>query len=655
MDKITILNKMNRTLVFAICLMLCCNICFAQKATIPAAHREYHVAVNGNDNNSGSLSSPYKTIMTAANKAMPGDVITIHSGIYRESVVPPRGGNADQERITYQAAKGEKVTIKGSEIARGWKKQQYDTWVLKLPNSFFGSFNPYKELIHGDWFWPNPKDRKYLRGAVYLNGDWLMEAAKKEEVTNQAANPKNQLWCAAVEGDTTIIWAQFKNTDPNKEMVEINVRETVFYPDKPFVNYITIRGFTLEQAATNWAPPTAGQQGLIGTHWSRGWLIENNTIRYSKCVGIALGKYGDEYDNKETESAKGYVGTINRALAFGWNKGTIGGHMVRNNTITNCEQTGIVGSMGCSFSVIEGNSIHDIHIHRLFNGAEQAAIKFHGAIDVKIRNNHIYRSNFGIWLDWMAQGAHIKNNLMHENDHDIFLEVNHGPMLVSNNVLLSKTNLLMNSSGAAFVHNIFAGTMSVINYDGRLTPFHLPHATFVTALHDNPGGDVQFVNNLFVAPGNASQYSKALLPVRFDGNVYTKGTIRAVNNDKPMQFGEMSKEAQEQFKKYKPETASESNALVKADFDAQANLSAENDHFYLEINLDKSWLTQQARKLVTTNSLNRAIVPNLPFENTDGSALKIDTDYFGKGRNVNNPSPGPFEITESGKQKLKLW
>ncbi|MNI82690.1 hypothetical protein D3C73_1394300 [compost metagenome] len=122
-----------------------------------------------------------------------------------------------------------------------------------------------------------------------------------------------------------------------------------------------------------------------------------------------------------------------------------------------------------------------------------------------------------------------------------------------------------------------------------------------------------------------------------------------------MQFGEMSKEAQEQFKKYKPETASESNALVKADFDAQANLSAENDHFYLEINLDKSWLTQQARKLVTTNSLNRAIVPNLPFENTDGSALKIDTDYFGKGRNVNNPSPGPFEITESGKQKLKLW
>lgn len=40
----------------------------------------------------------------------------------------------------------------------------------------------------------------------------------------------------------------------------------------------------------------------------------------------SLGKYGDEFDNKDTESAIGYVGTINRALAFGWNKGTIGSH-----------------------------------------------------------------------------------------------------------------------------------------------------------------------------------------------------------------------------------------------------------------------------------------------------------------------------------------
>lgn len=619
-----------------------------------ALHRiEYHVSVNGDDHNSGSLSKPFKTIMAAANVAMPGDEITVHAGIYRESVVPPRGGDSDDKRITYQAAKGEKVIIKGSEVIKGWEKLENDTWEAKIPNTFFGDFNPYKELIHGDWFDPTPKERKYHRGAVYLNGVWLMEAAKKEEVMT-VEDKENPLWWGEVDSTTTTIWAQFENTDPNKDLVEINVRPTVFYPDKPFINFITLRGFTMEQAATNWAPPTAEQTGLIGTHWSRGWIVENNTIQYSKCVGIALGKYGDEFDNKNTESAEGYVGTIKRALAFGWNKGTIGGHIVRNNTIGYCEQAGIVGSMGCSFSTIQGNTIHDIYIHRLFSGAEMAAIKFHGAVDVQIMNNHIYRSGFGIWLDWMAQGAQIKNNLMNDNTTDIFLEVDHGPMLISNNILLSKSNLLMNSSGAAFVHNLFQGKIDVIHYDARLTPFMKPRSTYVVTLHDNPSGNVQFLNNLFVNGGDVSQYSKALLPLVFDGNVYTKGSIRAVENNGQDRFGEMNKDAEKQMKEYKEHTATERNALVDNIFDGSVSLLQQDKNMYLEIAFDKKWLNQK-RKLVTTQTLAKAIVPGLPFENTDGSLLWIDKDYPGKKRNVANPSPGPFEIKESGKQKIRVW
>ena len=619
-----------------------------------ALHRiEYHVSVNGDDHNSGSLSKPFKTIMAAANVAMPGDEITVHAGIYRESVVPPRGGDSDDKRITYQAAKGEKVIIKGSEVIKGWEKLENDTWEAKIPNTFFGDFNPYKELIHGDWFDPTPKERKYHRGAVYLNGVWLMEAAKKEEVMT-VEDKENPLWWGELDSTTTTIWAQFENTDPNKDLVEINVRPTVFYPDKPFINFITLRGFTMEQAATNWAPPTAEQTGLIGTHWSRGWIVENNTIQYSKCVGIALGKYGDEFDNKNTESAEGYVGTIKRALAFGWNKGTIGGHIVRNNTIGYCEQAGIVGSMGCSFSTIQGNTIHDIYIHRLFSGAEMAAIKFHGAVDVQIMNNHIYRSGFGIWLDWMAQGAQIKNNLMNDNTTDIFLEVDHGPMLISNNILLSKSNLLMNSSGAAFVHNLFQGKIDVIHYDARLTPFMKPRSTYVVTLHDNPSGNVQFLNNLFVNGGDVSQYSKALLPLVFDGNVYTKGSIRAVENNGQDRFGEMNKDAEKQMKEYKEHTATERNALVDNIFDGSVSLLQQDKNMYLEIAFDKKWLNQK-RKLVTTQTLAKAIVPGLPFANTDGSLLWIDKDYPGKKRNVANPSPGPFEIKESGKQKIRVW
>lgn len=61
--------------------------------------REYHVSVKGKDTNVGSLSAPLRTIQAAADKAMPGDVITVHEGIYRERVVPPRGGESDEKRI----------------------------------------------------------------------------------------------------------------------------------------------------------------------------------------------------------------------------------------------------------------------------------------------------------------------------------------------------------------------------------------------------------------------------------------------------------------------------------------------------------------------------------------------------------------------------
>lgn len=125
-------------------LLVLSNFCtIAQKKSLSKNKRplmEYHVSANGNQAGEGSVTKPFRTITEAANIAMPGDVIIVHAGIYRESIVPPRGGNSDRERITYQAAKDGNVIVKGSEIARGWRKQKYDTWMLKLPNSFFWGF-----------------------------------------------------------------------------------------------------------------------------------------------------------------------------------------------------------------------------------------------------------------------------------------------------------------------------------------------------------------------------------------------------------------------------------------------------------------------------------------------------------------------------------
>jgi alpha-L-arabinofuranosidase len=609
------MNKMKTTL--AACLTA---VAFATAARAA----EYFVAPNGNDSNRGTRAAPLRTIQRGADLAQPGDVITVHAGVYRERINPPRGGESDRKRIVYQAAPGEKVEIKGSEVVTNWVQVQDDVWKTTLPNSFFGGFNPYSDLIHGDWF--GGKGRQHHTGAVYLNGEWLAEAAKLDDVLKAAGT--NALWFGQVDKENTTIWAQFKGVNPSEQLVEINVRRTVFYPDKPGRNYITVRGFKLRQAATPWAPPTAEQMGLIGTHWSKGWIIESNVISHSICSGIALGKYGDEWDNR-AESAEGYTATLTRALTNGWNKATIGHHLIRNNDISHCEQTGIVGSLGAAFSTITGNTIHEIHVRRLFGGAEMAGIKFHAAIDVEISRNHIYRTSLGLWLDWMAQGTRVSGNLFHDNqDLDLFVEVDHGPFLVDNNLFLSPKTLASRSQGGAYVHNLIAGGLDVNAFDARLTPYHKAHSTEVAGLHNNPCGDDRYYNNVFVQRGDLTKYDTAAMPVWMDGNVFLKGA-------KPSRH--------------------ETEPLVKPECDPALKVVEQAGSFYLQLTFDKAWAAGRSRKLVTTELLGQAAIAKVAYERPDGSAIRINSDYFGQRRNKSNPTPGPFEQPGQGELKLKVW
>ncbi|MGH7952307.1 MAG: right-handed parallel beta-helix repeat-containing protein [Limisphaerales bacterium] len=597
--------------------------CFATFAA--AVHgTEFNVATNGNDSNSGALTSQLRTVQRAADLAQPGDVIIVHQGIYRERVSPPRGGESDTKRITYEAAPGEKVVIKGSEVVTNWVKVQDNVWKATLPNSFFGNFNPYTNLIHGDWF--NPLGRPHHTGAVYLNGDWLAEAANLEEVMKPAG--ANALWFGQVDKTNTTIWAQFKDVNPNHQLAEINARQTVFYPKKTGINYITVRGFTMEDAATQWAPPTAEQIGLIGPHWSKGWIIESNTICYSMCSGISLGKYGDQWDNTSANTAGGYVKTIERALTNGWSKENIGHHIVRDNVISHCEQAGIVGSLGGTFSSISNNVIHDIHVRNWFSGAEMAGIKLHGAIDVQIFHNHIYRTCLGLWLDWMAQGARISGNLFNNNGRDVFVEVDHGPFLMDNNLFLSPASLLSHSQGGAYIHNLFAGTIGANYFDARQTPFFKAHSTALAGFHNNPRGDDRYYNNIFVRRASLIAYDKSQLSVFMDGNVFLDGA-------KPSKF--------------------EKNPLVETNFNPALRLVQKADGFYLQIKFDSAWSHERTRKLVTTALLGKAVIPNLPYEQPDGSTIRIDTDYFGKSRNEKHPTPGPFANPGNGLLMLKVW
>ena len=596
-------------------------------ASLAALHAaKFHVATNGNAANPGTHVAPFRTIQYAADRAQAGDVITVHKGVYRERVNPPRGGESDAKRITYQAAPNEKVIITGSEVIKGWEKAGGGAWKVKIPNKLFGDFNPFADLVQGEWCTPTGRHT----GAVYLNGEWLDEARTLEEVIKPIK--KRACHFARVDNTNTTVWASFPVANPNESTVEINVRQSAFYPSKPGINYITVRGFTLRQAATPWAGAMSEQIGLIGTHWSKGWIIENNDINHSICTGVTLGRYELPKGKMPPATAPGFVKSIELAIRDGWCKERIGGHIVRNNRISHCEKNAIHGSLGACFSEISGNDIHDIAVRGWVAGPDIAGIKFLGGIDLKIQHNHIYCSGgySGIWLDWMAQGAQVIGNLLHDNKgQDIFCEMQHGPLLIANNLMLSRNRaLLINSQGLAFAHNLIAGSIRIIPYDARQTPYHKAHATELAGLYDAPSGDHRFYNNLIVGPCNLHAIDSSKLPCVAAGNVFTKGS---------------------------QPSKCDTNALVKPKFDAGVKLEQKADGWYLTIAADQAWRDAIKRSLVTTALLGKAKIPNLPYERADGLPYRLDTDYFGKARAMTNPFPGPLELPRGGKQTLKVW
>lgn len=113
---------MKRNLIHALLASACLGLASAVTAT------EFHVAITGSDAGPGTQAAPLRTIQRAAELAQPGDTVTVHAGVYRERVNPPRGGESDAKRIVYQAAAGEKVATTGSWAVRARQPWPSSRW-----------------------------------------------------------------------------------------------------------------------------------------------------------------------------------------------------------------------------------------------------------------------------------------------------------------------------------------------------------------------------------------------------------------------------------------------------------------------------------------------------------------------------------------------
>ena len=599
--------KRLKQIIFAIFIVLMVQIL----GCAPVSGTEYHVAKNGNDQAVGTRQKPFLTINRAAEVAMPGDTITVHEGIYREHVRPQRGGTDDSNRIVYRAAKGEHVEIRGSEVAKDWEPVGNGLWSVTLPKSYFGDYNPYAVnvdgpyIVYGQW---------NHCGEVYLNDESLYERQTEDE-----AIEKPMSWFSKVDDEQTTILANFGDNDPGKELVEINVRESLFSPDELGINYITIEGFHFRHAAPNWAPPNNAnpdwliaiqhrQAGAIAPRLGRGWIIRNNVITDIKCVGIICGV--------ET------LGEENADLYYKIDE--FGSHEILNNHISRCGQGGVAGKIGICKSVVKGNLIEQINHKRLFGGHETAAIKFHGSVDVVIENNLIRGvsvggagGGFGIWIDFANQNTRITRNIIYDTAEDaLIFEMNHGPMLVDNNIFFGSV-WYVGTDAVVTAHNLFINKFHKVQKDfvtpGRKAGYYRPHTREEITKKEPIPNDGFWFNNIFVNSGIYEPQFDSFKGLQADHNLFLEGG------------GKLTK--------------ADANSWAKPNFKTEHTIKETAKGVTIEFNLPEEISSMKAEQ-VDAERIGFFEIPAQTITDGNGETITVNRDINNENRQV--PIVGPL-------------
>ncbi len=433
------------------------------------------------DKNPGTEDRPFATINRAAEVLQPGERVVVAAGVYREWVRPQRGGSGPDRIISYEAAPGATVIIKGSrEFKPQWQPSNATSaagvalWQAKLDPTLFDGYNPFnidnvtpEQFATMDWATPLKGKVPYTlpRGLVFHDGKLL----------RQVAEPAGLLAAAGtylIDRPAQILHVRLLgDQNPGQAHIEITTQETVFAPVQAGLGYIRVKGFTIEHAA---GPFPWEQVGAISTTRGHHWIIEDNTVRWANGVGMDL---GTQHPRRPQPPVVGF-------------------HIVRRNIVTDCGICGICGlgpARGRDFglliedNILQRNAFYDVE--RLF---ETGAIKTHNNIRCLIRRNLITDTSHGagIWMDWNNQFSRCTQNVIVNTQtiHGaIFMEASYQPNLVDQN-LIWKTDghgiYEHDSTGQIFVHNLIAdSSKSGLHLHGRITDRRVDGRAMVYGRH----------------------------------------------------------------------------------------------------------------------------------------------------------------------------
>ena len=476
------------------------------------------------DSNPGTQELPFLTINRAAQVLQPGERVVVMTGVYRERVDPARGGAGPYRMISYEAAPGANVVVKGSRLVktdwepstdfkltqRGPERDKIRFYRRGLDDLDFQGYNPFgmASIMHNRvYLMPKPEELwRHLkrRGMVFVDGRRLEQVEQYQGL----AEKDGTFWC---EHDGLTIHVRLPgDADPAGHDVELAIQEQVFAPRTRGLAYIRIKGLTFEHAANGFPVP---QRGLVSMSRGRRWIIEDCTLRHANGVALDIG--AQDWDREPPP--------------------IIGHAIVRRCHIDEAGVCGIAG-VGVQNTLIEQNLIEHVGYQDVELAWETGGIKLHLAKNCLLRANVIRHTIHAeaIWLDYENTNTRVTGNVMGDTLETlrggIYLEASHDANMIDNNIIWKATEgagggsynmpghggwgiTVDGSDETVIAHNLIGlaqdAAIKFRNIEGRIVT--------------GRGGTTRrnkVINNIFYRCGKAIDFSN--LDNTADGNLYSK-------------------------------------------------------------------------------------------------------------------------------------
>lgn len=392
--------------------------------------------VRASDENPGTAEVPFATIGRAAALATAGQRVLVKSGVYREQITPKFGGEGPDRMISYEAAPGARVVVKGSRIVSSpWKPSRHPgqfsekLWMTTLPASLFERDNPFAienasaddiEIMPWAREWAGRVPYTLKRGLIFQDGRRLAQLATYEDLVRVPGS----YWVAS--DGLTIHIRPLGDENPNQAVMEVTVQQHLFKPDATDLGYIRISGLTFMHGGNGYPRTGVGAIFTMGGHH---WIIEDNTVTQVGSVGIEIGtrslespdRQASRIDSDRARQSPGYV-------------------IVRNNDISECGTGGIQG-LAVRRALVEGNRIMHCGWQDVERYWETAGIKLLINEKTLVRRNIIghFSAGSAIWLDWDNKNSRITQNLVYDIwmccNGALFVEASQTPNMIDHNIL----------------------------------------------------------------------------------------------------------------------------------------------------------------------------------------------------------------------------